>query len=191
MYLNVSLDTTITLKMKTMLQLNFTPFPILTTQRLILRQLMADDEQNLFVLRSNEQVNRFLDRPIAQSSADALQFIEKINNAIGNNETIYWAIALKDDDKLIGTITLWNISVKNNMAELGFELLPQFQRKGIMHEAIAKVLAYGFDTMQLQTIEAYTHQDNEGSIKVLERNGFTKQSGPSGDGMILFTISRT
>jgi [ribosomal protein S5]-alanine N-acetyltransferase len=177
--------------MKTMLQLNFTPFPVLTTQRLILRQLMADDEQNLFMLRSNEQVNLHLDRPIAQSSADALQFIEKINNAVGNNETIYWAIALKDDDKLIGTITLWNISVKNNMAEIGFELLPQFQRKGIMHEAIAKTLAYGFEVMQLQTIEAYTHQNNEGSIKVLEKNGFVKQSEPQGDGMILYTLSRT
>jgi len=174
-----------------MLQLNFTPFPILTTQRVVLRQLMADDEQDLFMLRSNQEVNRYLDRPIAQSSADALQFIEKINNAVGNNETIYWAIALKDNDKLIGTITLWNISVKNNMAEIGFELHPQFQRKGIMQEAIAKVLSYGFETMQLQTVEAYTHQDNEGSIKSLERNGFKKQSGPSSDGMLLYTISRT
>jgi len=174
-----------------MLQLNFTPFPILTTQRVVLRQLMAYDEQDLFMLRSNEEVNRYLDRPIAQSSADALQFIEKINNAVGNNETIYWAIALKDNDKLIGSITLWNISVKNNMAEIGFELHPDFQRKGIMQEVIAKVLEYGFDTMELQTVEAYTHQDNEGSIKSLERNGFKKQSEPSGDGVILYTLSRT
>jgi ribosomal-protein-alanine N-acetyltransferase len=180
--------------MKTMLQLNFTPFPVLTTQRVVLRQLIADDEQNLFMLRSNEQVNKYLDRAIPHSPADVRPFIEKINNAIGNNETIYWAIAQKDDDKLIGTITLWNISVKNNMAEIGFELLPQFQGKGIMQEVISKVLAYGFETMQLQTIEAYTHQDNQASIKVLEKNGFVKQPVPDNntdEGLILFILSRT
>jgi len=180
-----------TLKLKTMLELNFTPFPKLSTHRLVLRQLMADDEQDVFMLRSNEQVNRYLDRPMAQSPAEAFEFIEKINNAVGNNQTIYWAIALKDSDKLIGTITLWNISVKNDMAEIGFELHPQYHGKGIMQEAVATVLTYGFETMKLQTVEAYTHQNNEGSIKLLERNGFIKQSGPSGEGVILYTINRS
>ena len=80
------------------------------------------------------------------------------------------------------------------MAEIGFELLPDFQGKGFMHEAIEKVLAYCFDVIQLQSIEAYAHADNEGSIKVLERNGFVRQStyidNSTGDKMIIYFLSR-
>ena len=122
-----------------------TTFPILTTERLILRQLEIQDEQEIFFLRSDERVNKWLVAPIAQNVDEARIFINKINCGINNNEWAYWAITLKNNNKLIGTICFWNISIEENKAEIGYVLHPHFQGKGIMQEAIHKVIEYGFE----------------------------------------------
>ena len=72
----------------------------------------------------------------------------------------------------MGTIGLWNISKEKNSAEIGYELIPAFQGKGIMQEVFPALVAFGFETMKLQTIEAYTTSDNEKSVKLLEKNNF-------------------
>ena len=154
--------------------LNFTPFPDLETQRLHLRQLKKEDANEIFILRSDESVNKFLDRQKAKTIEDALQHIDKINTGINNNENIQWAITLKDTPVLIGTISLWNIVKENDCAEIGYELLPQFQRKGIMQEALSKVLVYVFENLKFKTIEAWLNTDNLRSIKLLEKNNFAR-----------------
>ncbi|MBC8048036.1 MAG: GNAT family N-acetyltransferase [Fimbriimonadaceae bacterium] len=157
-----------------MLLLNFTPFPIVETERLILRQLQADDAGAIYSLRSDERVNEFIDRPKTTTILQAEKFIDKINTAINNNESLYWAIILKEKNVLIGTICLWNISKENYTAEIGYELNPHYQGKGYMQEALSKVIEFGFSIMQLQTIEAYTHAQNNRSAKLLEKNNFKR-----------------
>lgn len=137
-----------------------------------MRQLRLADENEIFALRSDKRVNEFLDRPKANSIEDARQFINKINKGISSNELMYWGINLKNDLKLIGTICLWNISKEHFTAEMGYELQPGFQGKGIMQEAIIKIIDYGFAVMQLNSIDAETDPRNSSSIKLLERNGF-------------------
>ena len=155
-----------------MLHINFTPFPVITTQRLILRRLNIKDTKEIMMLRSDEQVNKFIDRPKSIDLTEAKQFIEKIDKGINNNEWIYWAITLKDDDTLIGTICLWNISIENDTAEIGYELHPDFQGKGIMKEAIQKIIEYGFNKMQLEIITAFTHPGNNRSTNLLLKYNF-------------------
>ena len=150
--------------------INFTPFPNLSTDRLILRQLKMEDENEILALRTNERVNKFIDRPKTNSIDDARKFINKINNGINSNDWIFWAIVRKDDLKLMGTITLWKISEENSRAEIGYELHPDFHGKGIMQEAFARVVDYGFQTMKLKTIIAFTNDKNERSRNLLEKN---------------------
>jgi [ribosomal protein S5]-alanine N-acetyltransferase len=150
----------------------FFPFPVLITENLLLRQLSTDDAPEIFALRSNEQVNRYIDRNKAESLDDALTFIDLINKSIANNESIYWVLQLKNDFKVIGTICLWNLSQEDGTAEIGYELLPAFQGKGLMQEAISGIIEYGFNVMQLQTIEAWTVMQNQASIRTLQNNGF-------------------
>ncbi len=152
--------------------MNFKPFPILKTERLVLRQLSENDSTAIFLLRSDEEVNKFLDRPKAQSLDEAAAFINKINKAIERNESVYWAISLQNSAELIGSICLWNFSNDPLTAELGYELIPNFQGQGIMNEAIKAVLQYAFEIIELKTIVAYTYKDNKNSIKLLEKNGF-------------------
>ena len=155
-----------------MLAVNFIPFPELKTERLIFRQLVHEDEDAIFKLRSDERVNTFLTRSEYKTSKEAGIFINKINKNVANAESIYWGIALQSDNKPIGTICLWNIQRENYRAEIGYELSPDFWGQGIMNEAIARVIDYGFDNMKLHSIQADTHPDNSRSIKLLEKNGF-------------------
>lgn len=152
--------------------MNFTTFPILATQRLILRQLSDDDKVAIFLLRSDERVNKYVDRPLQHHIDEATAFINKINKSIEQSESVYWAISLQDNAELVGTICLWNFSADHQTAELGYELSPIFQGQGIMNEAIKAVLEYAFEIIELESIVAYPHKDNKSSIKLLENNGF-------------------
>lgn len=155
-----------------MVVMNFNSFPHLETERLLLRRLSGEDADALLRLRSDKKVNQFLDRPPTIDLEAAKNFIEKIDKAIDTNESLYWVITLKGDDSLIGTICLWNFDAKNNQAEVGFELFPTFQRKGIMSEALSEIISFGFNQLKLKTITGLTDPGNIPSIKLLQKKGF-------------------
>ena len=75
-----------------MLNGTFTPFPVLTTERLTLRQLVINDEQEIFILRFDREINKYLDRQISNSIDDARNFINKVNENINKSGSLYWAI---------------------------------------------------------------------------------------------------
>lgn len=153
---------------------NFSSFPQLNTERLVLRKLAMTDADEIFLLRTDPIVNKHLGRQKAGSIDDAKAFIEKINTAIQNNQSLFWGICFGEENQLRGTICLWNFSEEENKAEVGYELLPSFHGKGIMQEAISKIIEFGFQTLQLNSIQAWTVSQNRNSIRVLERNHFKR-----------------
>jgi len=155
-----------------MIKTYFNPFPELITKQYKLRQLDINDDNEIFILRSDEDVIKYLGRPPAEEIADAHKFITKINNGISSGECIYWAITLKTINKLIGTICLWNIDKKEYKAEIGFELLPEYMGKGIMQEVVPLIIDFGFNRMNLKSIEGEVDPGNIKSIKLMERFGF-------------------
>jgi ribosomal-protein-alanine N-acetyltransferase len=159
-----------------MLQLKFTPFPTITTERLVLRAIEMSDDERFFYLRSNDEVNKYVGNPKPQSLDDIHRLIEKLQNNAATNEAIFWVICTKEDPTLIGTACFWNISRENETIEIGYTLLPHVQGKGYMNEAMKALINYGFKTIQAKSIEAFTHKDNAASLKLLERNGFTRDS---------------
>src|SRR4051812_10735391 len=123
-----------------MVNRNFTPFPILTTERLTLRQLSTDDQQDIFTLRSDIEINKYLDREPSRTMEDAINFINKINDNIQKNTSIYWVITLTKTKTFVGTICLFDFSNKKNSCEIGYELMTKFQSQGIMKEAAEEVI---------------------------------------------------
>lgn len=156
--------------------INFAPFPHLSTERLTLRQVVTTDVSDIFSLRSDGRVMEFLDRPLLKTIDDSRQLIKTITDGINNNEAITWAINLKNDPKLIGTIGFWRIIKEHFRAEIGYLLHPDYQGKGIMQEAVEEVLDFGFRTLKLHSIEANVNPNNLASIKLLERNQFVKEA---------------
>ena len=168
------------------------PFPRLTTNRLVLRQLKEEDGPELFELRADTRVNTYLDRPIPKSIEETLAFIKKVNNGVKKGENIYWVLCTRDSPRLMGAIGLRNFSGDRTIAEIGYELLPRYQQQGFMQEALQRVIDYGFTDLQLQIIQAYTHKDNAASARLLQKNGFLPAIVPESedDGYTLAFIIR-
>lgn len=152
--------------------IQFSPFPNVSTNRLMLRQMQNDDKEAIFALRSDKNLSEFIDRPIATSIDDALEYINMINDGIEENKWILWAITFNDSDDLIGTICLWNFSKEQSKGEVGYELLPIFQ--GNMQEAFQAVIEFGFEDLNLRNIEGIVNENNNKSIQLLEKNQFFK-----------------
>jgi len=165
---------------------NYAKFPQLSTERLLLRSLLHTDAGEIFALRSDDKINEYLGRSKAKTIEDARLFIQQIINNVASHESFYWAIELKPETTLAGTFCLWNINKETSQAEVGYELLRQYQRKGIMHEAMKKILSFAFDEMKLKTIVACVHKKNLPSIKLLERNDFMLSQHDEADVNMLY-----
>jgi len=151
---------------------SFTPFPDLQTDRLLLRRLDKNDCVQLQELRSDEKVNRYLKRPKSITIDECEAFVKMIDGNLNDGIGAFWVITQKTDNTLIGTVCLWNFSIENETADLGYELSPAYQGQGIMLEVVEKIIAYAFNTMQAKTILALTRPDNEGSRNLLKRSSF-------------------
>lgn len=151
---------------------NFSPFPVLETERLTLRELNINDAKAIFGLRTNKEVNEFIDRKVPKNLSEARAFIDLITNLVAANKGIFWVIESKNNHQLIGTIGLRNFEDEDHYAELGYELHPDYQQRGFMDESFDKVLEFGFQQMELKTIGAFTDKNNTASIALLEKRNF-------------------
>ncbi|MFC4636120.1 GNAT family N-acetyltransferase [Dokdonia ponticola] len=146
--------------------------PIITT-RLQLRVPCREDREPLLFMRSDPEVNKYIMRkpPISLEEIDVFISDRLKDRKEGNS--IYWVLAPKEaSSKCIGAISLWHFSDDRKTAEVGYDLDPTYQGKGYMSEALTAVLEFGFKTLDLATIEAYTHVDNIPSRTLLERHAF-------------------
>jgi ribosomal-protein-alanine N-acetyltransferase len=174
-----------------MAKTSFTPFPTLTTDRLVLRQLETADAKPIFLHRSDDVVNTYLEDFRHSSIEETQAFIERVQREIAEGRTILWVLTEKGNNDFLGTICLWNISWNEQKAETGYTMDPKFHGLGYMNEAMAAILDFGFNKMGLNTIDAYTHEHNKNSVKLLRRNGF-KQGIPKkevGKNRIYFWLS--
>jgi ribosomal-protein-alanine N-acetyltransferase len=159
-----------------MLTINFTPFPILETERLVLRRVNENDVNEIFAIRSNPETMKYIPRPLVKTIDDALEHIAMIDAKIEDNEGINWAITYKNSPKLIGIIGHYRIKPEHHRAEIGYMLHPEYNGKGIITEAVQEVVKYGFNEMKLHSIEAVIDPENQGSEKVLQKCGFIKEA---------------
>lgn len=171
----------------------FEVFPTINTLRLSLRQLSLQDAEEVLFLRSDAEVNEFIKRQTPTKIQDAIDFVNKIELSYAKREALSWVISLKNDPKMVGSICLWNFSADRKTGEVGYDLHPSFQNKGIMTEALKEVLAFGFNRLDLEKIVAFTHRDNENSKNLLTKNGFElmeQETDPDNEDNIIFSISK-
>ena len=160
-----------------MLQVNFNPFPEITTQRLMLKEITEQDARVLFDLRSNDKVMQYIDRPRPNTLQDAIDLIQKMRDMKDKGEGITWGIYLKNEPEIkIGNIGLFRIIHAHYRAEIGYLLDPQYHRQGIMLEAMQAIIDYGFHQLQLHSIEANINPANNASRQLLLKAGFVKEA---------------
>ncbi|WP_348822457.1 GNAT family N-acetyltransferase [Flavobacterium aestuarii] len=159
-----------------MLKINFLPFPVLKTDRLLLRQVTPNDADTILSLRSNDEVMKYIPRPYLRNKEEALELIAIFDDKIENGIGINWGIAFLDEpEKIIGIIGHYRLKPEHYRAEVGYMLFPEYNGRGIVSEALQKVVDYGFNDMKLHSIEAILDPANTASERVLLKNGFVKE----------------
>ena len=159
-----------------MLSVNFDPYPVLDSPRLTLRRPLLSDAADIFEMRSDPEVMRYIPRPLAKNHEDVHALLKMLDDFVEKNERINWAIEWKETGQVIGLIGFVNIHPEHFRGEVGYSLTRAWHRKGIMREALATVVNYGFDTMKFHSIEAILDAENNASAKLLEDAGFTKEA---------------
>lgn len=155
---------------------SFLPFTTLESERLLLRQITPEDVQEVLELRGNPENMKYIPRPLLKNKEEALDYIKMIQEKIESNEAINWAVTLKPDNKLLGVIGHYRIKWEHYRSEIGYMLLPEVHGKGIATEAINLLVDYGFNKMNMHSLEAVIDPENIASAKVLEKNGFVKEA---------------
>ncbi|MGD6842691.1 GNAT family N-acetyltransferase [Bacillus infantis] len=147
-------------------------FPIIETERLLLRKPEEDDIPKLYRIFSNPEATRFYDVEPFRSVSEAEDLLESLLWRYSMKKQIRWAICWKEDNTLQGTCGFHSVEKFHNKAEIGYELHPEAWGKGIMSEAVDAIIRYGFNCMNLNRIEAVYLPENAASKKLLEKKGF-------------------
>lgn len=150
---------------------DFSTFPILTEDRVALRELLPSDAQDVFAFRSDPEVQKYNSEPMTAVS-EALGLIEWSRARYVAHEGVLWGLTLRDVDRVIGLFGFNYWDQYHNRAEIGFDLARAHWGKGLAAEALGAMLSFGFGNMQLHRIEAETIADNTESVRLLERLGF-------------------
>lgn len=153
----------------------FSEFPVLTTQRLVLRQLQPSDTDALFAIKSNPEVTAHYGQEAHPAPENTLAWIRGLAFSYERRQDIAWCMTLAGEDRLIGVITLWNLDPDYQHGELGYELDPAYEKRGLMTEAVSAVLTFAFTDFGLHRIEATPFADNPASKNLLLKLGFVHE----------------
>lgn len=146
---------------------------ILNTSRLILRKITIEDVKDIYEYASKEETSKFLTWKPHKSIKETEEYVKNAASRY-NESTFRWGIVDKSENKLIGVIDFVKIDETNNECEIGYVLNPKYWGKGIMKEALPKVLNYLFKEVGLEQINAKVELGNIASEKVLLANNFKK-----------------
>lgn len=154
----------------------FGSFPEFESERLLFRKIIFADAKEIFSIRSNDDVMRFMDVPRHYSINDSEKLIDSIDDSYAKEMGICWAIVEKKSNAFVGYIGFIRMTPEHCRAEIGYALKPEYWGKGFMFETINRIVRFGFREMNLHSIEANVNPLNERSQKVLERVGFKKEA---------------
>lgn len=145
--------------------------PTLKTARLTLRPFVASDAPDLARLLNVEEVAReTLNVPFPYPADRALPFILEAGEKWQEKKGVTWAITDASGDTLIGGIGLVIVE-RHKRAELGYWVTRERWGQGVAGEAGKGVIAFGFDTLGLERIEANHYPENPASGAVLRKLG--------------------
>ncbi len=151
------------------------PFPILETNRLVLRQLKVDDSENWFKNLSDDGVAVLIGMEPLENVEDSKSIINSFIDRYEKKNGMAWAIILKEDESFIGTCSYEKIDSHNLCGEIGYDLLKKYWGHGFMAEALSAIIDYGFEFLKLNRIEAHTAAINSASRNLLRRLGFFEE----------------
>jgi RimJ/RimL family protein N-acetyltransferase len=155
--------------------MNWDQLTTITTSRLALRSISAADVDDFYAVYSNPEVMRYWSTPPLPNREAASQLINEIDEGFKRQALLKWGIALRADNTLIGSVTLFHPDFTHRRAEIGYALGRPYWGQGYMQETLKAVLTYAFEELNFHRIEADVDPRNAASVKTLERLGFQRE----------------
>jgi ribosomal-protein-alanine N-acetyltransferase len=162
----------------------------LETERLILRKFSINDSENMFKnWANNDDVTKYLTWPSHQNTNVSKTVIESWLENYPKNDFYNWAIILKEINEPIGSIG----SVKQDdgikMVHIGYCIGKNWWNKGIVSEALNKIINFFFNEVGVNRIESRHDPNNPNSGKVMVKcgmkyEGHMKQADKNNQGIV-------
>jgi RimJ/RimL family protein N-acetyltransferase len=149
--------------------------PRLAGTRIDLRWMTREDRSAAFEIFGDPEVMRYWSSPAFADENAALRLIEEIHELFANRQLFEWAICLRDDDRMIGTCTVYQLRPEHRRAEIGFALARAQWGQGYAREALGLLLRFCFEELQLHRLEADVDPRNTPSLRLLEALGFQRE----------------
>ncbi len=151
----------------------FSHIPELTTQRLTLRRLSLIDVGDMYEYASRNDVAKYLTWHPHTDRTYTNEYLQYVATRYAAGMYYDWAIVYEPECKMVGTCGFTSFNFLADSAEVGYVLNPEYWGRGIMREALERVLQFGFETLGLHRIEARYVEENIRSRRVMEGVGMT------------------
>ncbi|MBK3496542.1 GNAT family N-acetyltransferase [Viridibacillus sp. YIM B01967] len=157
------------------MKIEVSAFPVIETNRLILRKVTKDDAGSVLKYLSDKDVMKHVGLDPFNTIEDAMSEILWYQSIVEKGTGIRWGITLKGQGEVIGSCGFLNSVPQHYRTEIGTELSKDYWGQGIASEAFEAVIRYGFEHFNLQRIEALIEPPNIASQKLAEKNGFIRE----------------
>lgn len=150
------------------------------TKRLIIRDHILEDLNNLHNLLSNKKTMFYLPeirtKSISESKENLMSAIEEVNSA--NREKFFLAIIDEETNEYIGEIGIMKVlnCSEGNVMNLGYFIKESFWGRGIVTEAAEAIISYAFTNLKTFKIETGCIVNNKGSERVMQKLKMTKEA---------------
>ena len=145
---------------------------LIETQRLILREITESDAEFILDLLNQPSFIKYIGDRNVRSVQQARDYIEsRFIKSYREHNFGFYAVELKENNLPIG---ICGFVKRDSLPEvdIGFAFLSEYERKGYGFESASAVLDYGRKSLDLKRLLAITSQNNESSVKLLEKLGF-------------------
>jgi ribosomal-protein-alanine N-acetyltransferase len=149
----------------------FSDLPTLDTQRLILRKMTLADAESVYAYARDPLVSRYTVWGRHLSLGDARDFLHGVVSNYENGIPENWGIVFKENGAFIGTCGYFIWDIENRCAEIQYALSRAYSGRGLMTEAVCRVIRFGFEEMGLNRIAAHCMPGNIASERVMQKAG--------------------
>jgi len=149
-------------------------FPVLTTLRTTLREIVPADAAALFAFRSDAEEQRYNDPPLTDVD-EAGALVERLAREYRDDGVVRWGLTVGRDDVVVGLLGYNSWNRDDARAEIGYDLARRLWGRGLAAEAVRAVVDFGFDRMGLNRIGVRTDAANLRSVRLLDRLGVQRE----------------
>jgi ribosomal-protein-alanine N-acetyltransferase len=162
---------------------------VLETERLLLRKIKPEDAKDMYEYAARPDTSKYLiweKHPHYSYTVELIRFLQR---EYAQGRFFDFAVVLKEESKMIGTVGFTSYDENHRVAEVGYVINPAYHGRGIAPEALSAIINFAFCELDVNRVEARYIAENAPSLRVMEKCGMTHE-GIQRQKMIIKGVAR-